>query len=70
MLIMIMTQYIRESKKPIAVILDYNEFKRLKRIEQDIEDYNFAINIKMNNKNWTSHQQLKDELGIVKIVDN
>jgi len=64
MYIMIKTQIIRESKKPIAVILDYEEYKRLKEIEQDKEDYSSAIQIKMTNKKWTSHSELKKELGI------
>lgn len=64
MSIMIKTQFIRQSKKPIAVILDYEEYKRLKEIEQDKEDYFDALKIKMNNKKWISHSELKKELGI------
>jgi hypothetical protein len=61
---MIKTQLIRESKKPIAVIIDYEEYKRLKEIEQDKEDYYSALNIKNTNKKWISHQELVKELGI------
>lgn len=61
---MIKTQYIRQSKKPIAVILDYQEYKRLKDIEQDKEDYISALSVKRTNKKWISHSELKKELGI------
>lgn len=61
---MIKTQLIRQSKKPIAVILDYNEYLRLKEIEQDKEDYLSALNVKRTNKKWISHFELKEELGI------
>ena len=60
---MIKTQFIRESNKPIAVIIDYQEFKRLKEIEQDKTDYWDAFKVKMTNKKWISHQELKKELG-------
>ena len=46
---MIKTQIIKQSKKPIAVILDYEEYKRLKEIEEDKEDYVSAIKIKAEN---------------------
>ena len=64
MFIMIKTQLIRQSKKPIAVVLDYEEYKRLKEIEQDSEDYLSAHSVKLENKNWTSHEDLKIELGL------
>ncbi len=62
--IMIKTQLIRQSKKTIAVILDYDEYKRLKEIEQDREDYFSAVDVKKTNKKWTSHTELKKELGM------
>jgi hypothetical protein len=61
---MIKTQLIRQSKKPIAVILDYDEYIRLKEIEQDKEDYISALKVKRTNKKWVSHLELKKELGI------
>lgn len=61
---MIKTQIIRQSKKPIAVIIDYQEYKRLKEIEQDKDDYNSALEIKKTNKKWISHSELKSELGM------
>ncbi len=62
---MIKTQIIRESNNPIAVILDYEEYKRLKVIEQDKEDYDSALKVKQENKIWVSHTDLKRELAIV-----
>jgi hypothetical protein len=62
---MIKTQIIRESNNPIAVILDYEEYKRLKLIEQDKEDYDSALKVKQENKRWVSHTDLKRELALV-----
>ncbi|TAL66819.1 MAG: type II toxin-antitoxin system Phd/YefM family antitoxin [Bacteroidetes bacterium] len=64
MCIVIKTQVIKQSRKPIAVIMDYDEYKRLKEIEEDNEDYNSAIKVKISNKKWTSHKTLKKQLGI------
>ncbi len=61
---MIKTQIIKENKKPIAVILDYAEYLRLKEIEQDRRDYYSAIETKRKTKKWTSHKALKETLGI------
>lgn len=62
---MIKTQIIRESNNPIAVILDYEEYKRLKEIEQDKVDYDSALKVKQENKIWVSHNDLKRELALV-----
>ena len=61
---MIKTQIIREDSKPVAVILDYQEYRRLLEIEQDKTDYYSAIAIKAKNKKWTRHAELKKQLGI------
>lgn len=61
---MIKTQYIKKDDKTIAVILDYNEYKRLKEIEQDKKDYYSAIKVKKENKKWIKHDDLKRELGL------
>ena len=61
---MIKTQIIEEDKKPVAVILDYNEYMRLKEIEQDKIDYYSALEVKKKNKKWVSHQDLKKELEL------
>lgn len=61
---MIKTQIIKEDNKPVAVILDFNEYKRLKEIEQDKKDYYSALDVKRKNKKWASHKDLKKELGL------
>ena len=43
---MIRTHIIRENKKPVAVIMDYKEYVRLKEIEHDGRDYYSAANTK------------------------
>lgn len=62
---MIKTQIIRESNNPIAVILDYEEYQRLKVIEQNKEDYDSALKVKQENKRWVSHNDLKREFALV-----
>jgi hypothetical protein len=61
---MIKTQIVREGNKPIAVLLDYREYKRLKEIEQDKADYASALAVKAKNKKWKSHADVKKELGL------
>jgi hypothetical protein len=61
---MVRTQIIRKDREPVAVILDYNEYMRLKEIEQDSKDYGSALAIKRKNKTWTTHEDLKKDLGI------
>lgn len=61
---MIKTQVIKEDNKPVAVILDYNEYKRLKEIEQDKADYYSALTVKKTNKKWMGHAELKKQLAI------
>ncbi len=60
---MIKTQIIKEDRKPVAVILDYKEYVRLKEIEEDKIDYLSALDVKRKNKKWTSHKDLKKTLG-------
>ena len=61
---MVKTQIIRKDREPVAVILDYKEYLRLKEIEQDSKDYRSALVVKKRNKIWTSHEDLKKDLGI------
>lgn len=61
---MIKTQIIKEDKKPVAVILDYAEYLRLKEIETDRADYDSALEVKRKNTKWTSHKDLKKSLGL------
>jgi hypothetical protein len=61
---MIKTQILREGRKPVAVVLDYEEYKRLKELAEDKEDFTSAMHVKMTNKTWKDHIQLKQELGL------
>ena len=61
---MIKTRIIRENNKPLAVVIDYKEYTRLKEIEQDKRDYYSALQVKLKNKKWKSHNELKKELGL------
>jgi hypothetical protein len=61
---MIKTQFVEENGNPIAVIMDYEEYLKLKELEEDREDYNSAYSVKSTNIKWTSHQDLKDKLGL------
>ena len=61
---MIKTEIIKEGKKPVAVVLDYKEYLRLKEIEEDKDDYFSAVETKKANKKWIKHSDLKKELGL------
>lgn len=63
---MIKTQLVKENNKPVAVVIDYKEYLRLKEIEEDRNDYYAALNVKMKNKKWKSHDVLKKELSLLK----
>jgi hypothetical protein len=59
---MIKTQFFKEDNKPVAVIIDYKEYLRLKEIEEDKADYYSALHVKTKNKKWISHEEIKKEL--------
>ena len=61
---MIKTQIVKEDNKPVAVIMDYREYIRLKEIEEDRMDYYSALQVKRKNKRWKTHDELKKELGL------
>ena len=61
---MIKTQIVKEDNKPVAVIMDYEEYLRLKEIEEDRGDYYSALQVKMKNKKWKTHEDLKKELEL------
>lgn len=61
---MVETQVIKENETPIAVILDINEFNRLKEIEQDQLDYEQTIKTKNETTKWFTMDEVKKELGI------
>jgi len=60
---MIKTQIIKEDNKPVAVILDYKEYLRLKEVELDKADYLSAVEVRKKNTKWVSHSALKKSLG-------
>ncbi len=61
---MIKTQIVRQDSRPVAVIIDYKEYLRLKEIEEERKDYYSAAKVKMRNKKWKSHENLKKDLGL------
>ena len=61
---MIKTQVIKERNKPIAVILDYKEYLKLKELEEYRKDYYSAVETKLKNKKWTNHKDVKKKIGI------
>jgi PHD/YefM family antitoxin component YafN of YafNO toxin-antitoxin module len=60
----IKTQLVKENNKPVAVVIDYKEYLRLKDIEEDRNDYYSALDVKLKNKKWKSHADLKKELNL------
>ena len=61
---MIKTQLVKEDNKPVAVIMDYREYRRLKEMEEDKSDYFSAMEVKRKNKKWKSHADLRKELSL------
>ncbi len=61
---MIQPHIIEQGNKPIAIILDYEEYQRLKEIEEDKLDYFAALEAKYESKKWTKHEDLKKKLGL------
>jgi hypothetical protein len=44
--------------------MDYKEYLRLREIEEERKDYYSASKVKMKNKKWKAHAELKKELGL------
>jgi hypothetical protein len=61
---MIKTQIVKENNKPVAVIMDYREYLRLKEIAEDRADYYSAMEVKRKNKKWKGHEELKRDLRL------
>jgi len=61
---MIKTQIIKEDNKPKIVLMDYEEFIRLKQAEEDRDDYFAALETKCSNKKWIKHEDIKKNLGV------
>ncbi len=61
---MIKTQIITEGDRPVAVVLDYEEYQRLKKIQEDYQDYHDALDAERSTSTWHDHESVKKELGI------
>jgi Ethanolamine utilization protein EutJ (predicted chaperonin) len=61
---MIKKQIIKEDNKPVAVVLDYQEYLKLEEYREDVIDYQEAVEIKRTNKKWVDHDNLKKDLGM------
>ena len=61
---MIKTQIIKENNTPVIVVMDYKEYLKLKEAEEDREDYYSALKVKIENKKWIKHEDIKKELGL------
>jgi len=61
---MIKTQVIKEGNKPVVVVMDYNEYMKLRELVEDVEDYKKAVRIKKTNKKWIRFEELKKELKL------
>lgn len=61
---MIKMHILKDGENPVAVVLDYKEYMKLKAIAEDTMDYNSAIAIKRKTRKWVSHEDLKIESGL------
>ena len=61
---MIKTQVIREGKRPVAVILDYSEYQKLRELAQDRADYAEAVSAEASSKKLTPLKDVKKSLGL------
>jgi len=61
---MIKTQVIKKGKDPIAVIIDYKEYLRLKEMAQDRAEYAAAIDAEKKTRRLTSLKEVKKRLGL------
>jgi hypothetical protein len=61
---MIKTQIIHQDNKPIAVLPDYEVYKKMQEKVKDYEDYLSAVEKKMKNEKWVGHEEIKNRLGL------
>ena len=61
---MIKTQIIEENNKPRMVVMDFEEYLKLREAEEDRNDYYSALETKLTNQKWIKHEDIKKELGI------
>ena len=55
----IKTRVVREGKKPVAVIPDYNEYQKIRKLAQDREDYAEAVSVEASSKKFTPLKNVK-----------
>lgn len=61
---MITQNVILQDGKPVAVVVDYNEYLSLVERVQDMDDYADAVLQKQTNTVWIDHDTLKQECGL------
>jgi hypothetical protein len=61
---MIAQNIIIQDGKPIAVVVDYNEYMSLVERIQDMDDYADAVVQKQSGTTWIDHETLKRECGL------
>lgn len=61
---MITQNIILQDGKPVAVVVDYNEYLNLVERAQDMDDYADAVLQKQTNTVWIDHETLKKECGL------
>ncbi len=60
---MIKTQIVKQSVKPVAVILNYKEYIAADGDRTGPQGRCVLAGIKIKNKKWTSHKDLKKAMG-------
>jgi hypothetical protein len=61
---MVETQIIKKNNKPIAVVIDFEQYLKYKAMEEDQGDYKSAIEVKKKNKIWHNNKNVKKELKL------
>jgi hypothetical protein len=61
---MIKTQIIKEEGRPIAVVLDYKKYMKLREMAEDQSDYKEAIVAEKHSKKLTSITAIKNRLEL------
>lgn len=61
---MIAQNIILQDGKPVAVVVDYNEYMNLIERTQDMDDYADAVLQKQTSTTWIDHETLKKECGL------
>jgi hypothetical protein len=61
---MIKTQIIKEEGRPIAVVLDYKKYMKLREMAEDQADYKEAVIAEKQSKKLTSITAVKNRLEL------